>query len=307
MSERIRQQTLEPDWLSLEFCWIENALPEEHRKVWFAFTWRDAKRGKNMQIRGETRDTWNAEAFGLRTGKTFPSRWSKHYPESLLHLREHKTQIQKSPKMMINQLGSPFFSPPVPFVLQHYPTKTPPKQSQVTTPSSYRTEITGSYASLDCPSPPGPPILTDKSRDPQVSKAEARDDSETQNSFLFILDKQKKARLAVYLKTLYIDLSLKEPILPAWVHPVAPGALCPARLEPELRLSSSSHGLNECISVDQILTAIHVSRARKSLSPLDPILILWLSHLWLRPKKERFSRRLDGFSSNAPRGSQKVH
>lgn len=57
------------------------------------------------------------------------------------------------------------------FVLpQHYPTKTPPqKQSQVTTPSSYRTEITGSYASLDCPSPPGPPILSDKSRDPQVS------------------------------------------------------------------------------------------------------------------------------------------
>ena len=55
------------------------------------------------------------------------------------------------------------------FLLQHYPTKTPPKQSQVTTPSSYRTEITGSYASLECPSPPGPPILTDKSRDPQVS------------------------------------------------------------------------------------------------------------------------------------------
>lgn len=68
-----------------------------------------------------------------------------------------------------------------------------------------------------------------------------------------------QARLAVYLKTLYIDLSLKEPILPAWVQPVAPGALCPARLEPELRLSSLSHGLNECISVDQILTAIHVS------------------------------------------------
>ena len=55
------------------------------------------------------------------------------------------------------------------FHSQHYPTKTPPKQSQATTPSSYRTEITGSYASLDCPSPPGPPILTDKSRDPQVS------------------------------------------------------------------------------------------------------------------------------------------
>lgn len=71
----------------------------------------------------------------------------------------------------------------------------------------------------------------------------------------------KQARLAIYLKTLYIDLSLKEPILPTWVQPVAPGALCPARLEPELRLSSSSHGLNECISVDQILTAIHVSQS----------------------------------------------
>lgn len=74
-----------------------------------------------------------------------------------------------------------------------------------------------------------------------------------------IFPTRKQARLAVYLKTLYIDLSLKELILPAWVQPLAPGALCPARLEPELRLSSSSHGLNECISVDQILTAIHVS------------------------------------------------
>ena len=96
----------------------------------------------------------------------------------------------------------------------------------------------------------------------------------------------KQARLAVYLKSLYIDLSLKEPILPAWVQPVAPGALTSgklffskltiflsshfnldrnffhpsARLEPELRLSSLSHGLNECISVDQLLTAIHVSQ-----------------------------------------------
>lgn len=141
---------------------------------------------------------------------------------------------------------------------QHYPTKTPPKQSQVTTPSSYRTEITGSYASLDCPSPPGPPVLTDKNRDPQVSRIKLL----VASTFLFnqfSLDYSQQARLAIYLKTLYIDLSLKEPILPAWVQPVAPGALCPARLEPELRLSSSSHGLNECISVDQVLSAIHVS------------------------------------------------
>lgn len=75
----------------------------------------------------------------------------------------------------------------------------------------------------------------------------------------------QQARLAIYLKTLYIDLSLKEPILPTWVQPVAPGALCPARLEPELRLSSLSHGLNECISVDQILTAIHVSFSFKTI------------------------------------------
>jgi hypothetical protein len=77
--------------------------------------------------------------------------------------------------------------------------------------------------------------------------------------FSLLLDYSHQARLAIYLKSLYIDLSLKEPILPAWVQPVAPGALCPARLEPELRLSSSSHGLNECISVDQVLSAIHVS------------------------------------------------
>lgn len=139
---------------------------------------------------------------------------------------------------------------------QHYPTKTPPKQSQATTPSSYRTEISGSYASLDCPSPPGPPILSDKSRDPQVSWIILLLYLQLKLSLI-----NKQARLAIYLKTLYIDLSLKEPILPTWVQPVAPGALCPARLEPELRLSSSSHGLNECISVDQILTAIHVSQS----------------------------------------------
>ncbi|XP_065074702.1 uncharacterized protein LOC135698583, partial [Ochlerotatus camptorhynchus] len=127
-----------------------------------------------------------------------------------------------------------------------YPTKTNPQQQQqqqqqhphhhqITTPTSYRTEyeLSGSYVSLECPSPPGPPAcLTDNNRrDPQ-------------------------ARLARCLRNLYTELALKEPVLPTWVQPVAPGLLCPARLEPELRLHIHSHGLNECISVDQILAAV---------------------------------------------------
>jgi hypothetical protein len=117
------------------------------------------------------------------------------------------------------------------------------------------------------------------------------------------LDCSQQARLAIYLKTLYIDLSLKEPILPAWVQPVAPGALCPARLEPELRLSSSSHGLNESISVDQILSAIHVSSS---------CLIFLMRHNVInfcadRPKKEHSSKHRDEYLSNVPRGYQKVH
>lgn len=62
-----------------------------------------------------------------------------------------------------------------------------------------------------------------------------------------------------YLKTLYIDLALKEPVTPQWAIPVSPGALCPARLEPELRLHAQSHGYNDAILVDQLLTSIHVS------------------------------------------------
>ncbi|XP_021713152.1 uncharacterized protein LOC5568718 [Aedes aegypti] len=127
-----------------------------------------------------------------------------------------------------------------------YPTKTNQNQQQqqqqqqhhhhqVTTPTSYRTEyeLSGSYVSLECPSPPGPPqCLTDNNRrDPQ-------------------------ARLARGLRNLYTELALKEPVLPTWVQPVTPGLLCPARLEPELRLHIHSHGLNECISVDQILAAV---------------------------------------------------
>lgn len=37
---------------------------------------------------------------------------------------------------------------------------------------------------------------------------------------------------------------------------MSPGSICPARLEPELRLHVQSHGFNEYISVDQLLTPI---------------------------------------------------
>jgi hypothetical protein len=69
-----------------------------------------------------------------------------------------------------------------------------------------------------------------------------------------------QARLGNCLRSLYTELALKEQIVPPWAQQVAPGALCPAKLEPELRLHTQSHGLNECISVDQLLTAIQVSR-----------------------------------------------
>ncbi|XP_058055694.1 uncharacterized protein LOC131207102 [Anopheles bellator] len=128
-----------------------------------------------------------------------------------------------------------------------YPTKSQPSSQQPAPPpgtagassgksgASYRAdyELSGSYVSLECPSPPGPPTCGPEGRrgDPQ-------------------------ARLANYLRTLYAELAAKEPVLPAWVHPVAPGTLCPARLEPELRLHIHSHGLNEAIGVDQILTPV---------------------------------------------------
>lgn len=35
--------------------------------------------------------------------------------------------------------------------------------------------------------------------------------------------------------------------------------MCPARLEPDLRLHSQSHGFNDAIGVDQILVSIQVS------------------------------------------------
>lgn len=67
-----------------------------------------------------------------------------------------------------------------------------------------------------------------------------------------------QARLSTYLKTLYSDLALKEPIFPSWSIPVAPGAMCAARLEPDLRLHSQSHGFNDAVGVDQILVSIQV-------------------------------------------------
>lgn len=67
-----------------------------------------------------------------------------------------------------------------------------------------------------------------------------------------------QARLSRYLKLLYTELALKEPIVPPWAHPTAPGALCPARLEPDFRLHSQSHGFSDCLSVDQLLTPIQV-------------------------------------------------
>lgn len=67
-----------------------------------------------------------------------------------------------------------------------------------------------------------------------------------------------QARLSRYLKILYTELALKEPIVPQWAHPTAPGALCPARLEPDFRLHPQSHGFSDCLSVEQLLTPIQV-------------------------------------------------
>lgn len=60
------------------------------------------------------------------------------------------------------------------------------------------------------------------------------------------------------MKIHYTELAFKEIDVPGWAHTVATGALCPARLEPELRLHIQSHGSNECISVDQLLAPIQV-------------------------------------------------
>ncbi|KAL5282564.1 hypothetical protein ACFFRR_005584 [Megaselia abdita] len=106
----------------------------------------------------------------------------------------------------------------------------PPK----TTGCRSECELSGSYASLECPSPPGPPVcLPESRRDPQ-------------------------ARLSTYLKTLYSDLALKDPVFPPWSIPIAPGSICPARQEPDLKLHSQSHGFSDTIGVDQILISIQI-------------------------------------------------
>lgn len=52
---------------------------------------------------------------------------------------------------------------------------------------------------------------------------------------------------------------MKEPIFPSWSIPVIPGAMCAARLEPDLRLHPQSHGFSDNVGVDQILVSIQVS------------------------------------------------
>lgn len=148
------------------------------------------------------------------------------------------------------------------------------KNAIATTPSSYRTELSGSFASLpSCPPPPDPPNLSEKHKDPQVSwlsvsrRAWASQWCRNILNFsihsltlpFFLSSLSLQVRLAIYLKSLYIDLSLKELVLPQWAQAVAPGVLCSDSLEVELRFSSSSHGLNECLTVDQILSAVQVS------------------------------------------------
>lgn len=69
-----------------------------------------------------------------------------------------------------------------------------------------------------------------------------------------------QAKLSRFLKAFYTDLALKESIIPEWAPLLtAPGSLCSARLEPELRFHPQSHGINNCISIEQLLTSIQVS------------------------------------------------
>lgn len=60
------------------------------------------------------------------------------------------------------------------------------------------------------------------------------------------------------MRLYYTELALKEPPIPSWSHPVTPGALSPARLEPEFRLHPQSHGFSDPLSVDQLLTPVQV-------------------------------------------------
>ncbi|EGK97130.1 AGAP013057-PA [Anopheles gambiae str. PEST] len=175
-----------------------------------------AEGGKAQQQQEEAKPSNFIEHNFPRYGPNFCPRWSC-YP----------TKSQPSSQPPPSQLPNP--------AQPKSTTQSTASSATPTTPAPYRTdyELSGSYVSLECPSPPGPPACGPDGRrgDPQ-------------------------ARLANYLRTLYTELALKEPVLPSWVHPVAPGVLCPARLEPELRLHIHSHGLNEAIGVDQILTPV---------------------------------------------------
>lgn len=57
---------------------------------------------------------------------------------------------------------------------------------------------------------------------------------------------------------LYTEWALKEPNVPAWTNSQMAGALSPARIEPEFRLHSQSHGFSDVLTVDQLLTPIQV-------------------------------------------------
>lgn len=68
-----------------------------------------------------------------------------------------------------------------------------------------------------------------------------------------------QARLSTFLRVFYTELALKDLTIPQWAHATAPGALCPARLEPDFRLHSQSHGFSDPLTVDQLLTPIQVN------------------------------------------------
>ncbi|KAM7359523.1 uncharacterized protein ACRADG_013241 isoform 2-T4 [Cochliomyia hominivorax] len=93
-------------------------------------------------------------------------------------------------------------------------------------------ELSGSYASLECPSPPGPPSTA-----PDVQ-----------------IDSQN--RLADYLKNMYQEIAFKEQKLPEWSSQTTCDALSIVRFEPELRFNLNSHGINDYLTVDQLLISI---------------------------------------------------
>lgn len=70
-----------------------------------------------------------------------------------------------------------------------------------------------------------------------------------------------QARLSRYLKALYMEWALREQNIPTWTNSALPGALSPARLDPEFRLHSQSHGFSDPLTVDQLLTPIQVNQA----------------------------------------------